>query len=245
VHRFDTTDDLTLARETLADRMTTQLRQQILSGRLRPGDQMPTERELQEAFGVGRTTVREALHGLISSGFIERRSNQLLVRDRREIPGESLDMAALAARVSVEDVISTRKVLEGKACELAAVRWEGDDIEALRAALDAMRGVSGAQYHEADAVFHTTIVQLSHNTVLQQVYDSSKDLFFKLPAFWRVFAANAGRSNGPITGWEGHRPIVDAIERRDGAEAARLSDELLDRVAGTLVRRLASRPSES
>ena len=58
-------------------------------------------------------------------------------------------------------------------------------------------------------------------------------------------ATNAGRSNGPITGWEGHRPIVEAIERRDGAEAARLSDELLDHVAGTLVQRLASRQSDS
>lgn len=235
---------LKLARETLADRMTTQLRQQILSGRLSPGDLLPTERELREAFGVSRTTVREALHGLVTSGFLERRSNQLYVRDRRDIPAREIDYGELAARHSVEDVYETRKALESKAVELAARNWVDDDIDVLRAALDGMRDASGAAYHAADVEFHTTVVLLSKNTVLQQVYDESKHLFFRLPSFWRVFGGAATADPPPptkITGWEGHVPIVDAIERRDGREAARLNDELLDQVATTLIGRMANR----
>jgi DNA-binding FadR family transcriptional regulator len=234
---------LKLARETLADRMTTQLRQQILSGRLKPGDPLPTERELREAFGVSRTTVREALHGLVASGFLERRSNQLYVRDRQDIPPREIDYGELAARHSVEDVYETRKALESKAVELAARNWVDDDIDTLRAALEAMRGAEGADYHAADVAFHTTVVRLSKNTVLQQVYEDSKHLFFRLPSFWRVFGSTQAAQTGPtkITGWEGHVPIVDAIERRDGAEAVRLSEALLDQVASTLIRRMVSR----
>ena len=233
---------LKLARETLADRMTTQLRQQILSGRLKPGDPLPTERELREAFGVSRTTVREALHGLVSSGFLERRSNQLHVRDRQDIPPREIDYGELAARHSVEDVYETRKALESKAVELAARNWVEGDIDTLRAALELMRWADGADYHAADVAFHTTVVLLSKNTVLQQVYEDSKHLFFRLPSFWRVFGSTQTAPARPtkITGWEGHVPIVDAIERRDGREAARLNDELLDQVATTLIRRMVS-----
>jgi GntR family transcriptional repressor for pyruvate dehydrogenase complex len=234
---------LRLARETLADRMTTQLRQQILSGRLNTGDLLPTERELREAFGVSRTTVREALHGLVTSGFLERRSNQLYVRDRRDIPEREIDYGELAARHSVEDVYETRKALESKAVELAARNWVEGDMELLRAVLDKMRGAGGATYHAADVEFHTTIVHLSRNTVLEQVYEESKHLFFRLPSFWRVFGAQgAGQAEATkITGWEGHLPIVEAIERRDAAEAVRLNTDLLDQVATTLIGRMAAR----
>lgn len=233
--------DLKLARETLADRMTTQLRQQILSGRLNPGDLVPTERELREAFGVSRATVREALHGLVSSGFLERRSNQLFVRDRREIPADEIDYGELAARLSVADVFETRKALESKAVEQAAKNWVDDDIERLRAILKRMRPGIGPDYHAADVDFHTSIVRMSRNTVLLQVYESSKHLFFRLPSFWRVFSSPDAEPTRAITGFDGHVPLADAIERRDADEAVRVNNELLDRVASTLVHRLSAR----
>jgi len=57
-----------ITRVTLADSVIDQLRKQILSGGLAPGERLPTERELCAAFGVGRTTVREALKGLTFDG---------------------------------------------------------------------------------------------------------------------------------------------------------------------------------
>jgi len=237
--------DLKLARETLADRMTTQLRQQILSGRLSPGDLVPTERELREAFGVSRTTVREALHGLVASGFLERRSNQLFVRDRREIPDHEVDYAELAARVSVADVYETRRALESAAVAGAARHWGDGDIDELRAILETMRGGVGPEYHSADIDFHTAIVRISRNAVLLQVYESSKHLFFRLPSFWRVFSSHDPRAQRAITGYEGHAPLVDAIEQREVERAVRINDELLDRVASTLVQRMSAGQSSA
>lgn len=232
--------DLKLARETLADRMTIQLRQQILSGRLAPGDLVPTERELREAFGVSRTTVREALHGLVTSGFLERRSNQLYVRDRTEIPDDEVDLAELAARLSVEDVFETRRALESAAVAAAARNWADGEVDELRSILERMRPGIGPDYHSADVEFHTAIVRMSRNAVLLQVYESSTHLFFRLPSFWRVFARQHSDPARAITGFDGHAPLVDAIERRDADEAVRVNDALLDRVASTLVHRLSA-----
>ncbi|HRD99911.1 MAG TPA: FCD domain-containing protein [Ilumatobacteraceae bacterium] len=224
-------------RETLADRMSSQLRQQILSGRLAPGQAMPTERELGDAFGVGRTTVREALRGLIHSGFLERRGHTLLVRDRNEIGADDVSLAEMAARISVEDLYDTRKALEAHAVALAARNWADGDIDALREALEQMKGKLGADYHAADVAFHMLIARIGKNAVMQQVYEMATNLFFKLPSFWRVFSPQQGPAK-PITGYDGHRSVVDAIEARDADLAVRLSDELLDRVKHTLIERM-------
>jgi DNA-binding GntR family transcriptional regulator len=82
---------------------------------------------------------------------------------------------------------------------------------------------------------------MSRNAVLLQVYQSSKHLFFRLPSFWRIFAGHDPVTTKAITGFEGHQPLVDAIERRDAEAAVRCNDELLDRVTATLVQRLSSR----
>src|SRR5688500_20040588 len=79
---------------------------------------MPSERALREAFGVGRTTVREALNGLIASSFVERRNNQLVVCDPALLPEHEVDIASLAARLSVADVFETRKRSEEHTSEL-------------------------------------------------------------------------------------------------------------------------------
>jgi DNA-binding GntR family transcriptional regulator len=103
-----------------------------------------------------------------------------------------------------------------------------------------MRGGVGPEYHSADIEFHTAIVRMSRNAVLLQVYESSKYLFFRLPSFWRVFASHDRDAAKAITGYDGHAPLVDAIERHDASEAMRLNDELLDRVSRTLVERLST-----
>ena len=232
-------NEFKLPRETLADRVTDQLRHQILAGRLEAGELVPTEKDLREAFGVGRTTIREALHGLVVSGFLERRSNQLYVRDRSAIPEQEIDYAAMSARVSVHDVFEARKAIESSAIALAAERWDGDDITTLRSRLTAMRDQHGAEYHAADIEFHTTIFRIAKNPVLLEVYENSHGLFFKLPSFWRLFHHDGPDAAGvPITGWEGHRHIVDAIEARDADGAVAVNARMLDRVAQTLIDRV-------
>jgi DNA-binding FadR family transcriptional regulator len=230
-----------LTRVTLADTLLTQLRQQILSGRLAPGEQMPSERELCEAFGVGRTTVREALHGLVAAGFVERRSAKLVVRDPRRLAEHEADYAALAATISVEDVYDTRKLLECRLVEIATRNWAEDDLDTVRPPLEAMRTSADEEaYHAADIDFHVALARLSKRPVLVQVYESNLHLFFRLPAFWRVFSAHPEDPPRDVgAGWAGHVRVLEAIERRDVDAAVRSTWDLLDRVQRNLVERMA------
>src|SRR6266567_8814340 len=157
---------LVLKRETLADRLLIQLRRQILSGVLAPGERIPSEQDLSLAFGVGRTTVREALGGLVGSGFARRQRNRLVVADHALLGAEEVNFATLAARVSVRDVYETRKLFEVKAMQLAAEHWNGDEIADLRIILDEMRTQDVDAFHESDISFHLALVRLSKNPVL-------------------------------------------------------------------------------
>jgi len=223
-----------IPRDTLADRLTVELRKQIESSRIGPGQPVPTERELCARFGVGRTTVREALHGLIAIGVVERRNGSLFVRDAP--PTEDDEPTALAASVSVAELYETRKAIEGRAVELAAQRNDRADLAKIRSALDRMRDASGDAFHAADVEFHFAVVRAAKNSALLRIYQDAEDLFFGVPALWRRMA---GRPQpNALAGWEGHREVADAIERGDGAKAAQLTNEMLDGVSELMIRRL-------
>jgi len=226
-----------LSRETLADRLFDQLRQQVLSGRLAPGNRLPSEREIGEAFGVGRTTVREALGGLVSAGFVEREGRALVVRDPHTIGELALDFAVVASRDSVEHVYDVRKLVEVHAIRLAALNRTPEDLRALHDQLDRMDTDDPEQYHAADPEFHAAIAKASANPVLYQLFLSSKQVFFKLPAFWRVFAPGSQMSSGPRigSGYKGHAELVEAIDAGDPDPAGQLMHDHLDRVEKGLV----------
>ena len=209
-----------LSRETLADRLQEQLKRQMLSGRLAPGAVMPSERELREVFGVGRTTVREALQGLVSSGFLSRESGRLIVQHPTDISPRMLDLAARASDASVQQVFDVRKLLEIHAAGLAADNRTADDLAEIAGCLGRMDTQDEAQYHTADRSFHCAVVRASHNTVLAELYEAGIGLFFRKPAFWRVFTRAPEQRLRVGSGYEGHLQIYDAIARPD-ADLAR------------------------
>jgi GntR family transcriptional repressor for pyruvate dehydrogenase complex len=220
-----------LSRETLADRLLADLERQILSGRILPGQALPNERELCEAFAVGRTTVREASQGLLAVGLVERVGKALIVSDFMGLCQEDLGLASLASRVSIDEVYETRKLIEVHSVRLAARYRSDEDLLRLIAILETMDTTDTEKYHSSDIDFHTAVVFASGNSVLSQVYESSKHLFFKLPAFWRLFAHQENAKTATIgSGIEGHRRIYHAIESRDLDLAENLMFEHLDDV---------------
>ena len=204
-----------LSRETLADRLQEQLKRQMLSGRLVPGATMPSERELCEAFGVGRTTVREALQGLVSSGFLAREAGRLVVRHPSDISPRMLDLAARASDASVQQVFDVRKLLEIHAAGLAATNRTADDLTHIAGCLQRMDTQDETQYHTADRSFHCAVVRASRNTVLAELYEAGIGLFFREPAFWRVFTRAPEQRHRVGSGYQGHLQIHNAIVRED------------------------------
>ena len=224
-----------LSRETLADRLQEQLKRQMLSGRLASGAAMPSERELREAFGVGRTTVREALQGLVSSGFLIRDSGRLIVRHPSDISPLMLDLAARASDASVQQVFDVRKLLEIHAAALAAANRTSDDLAELAECLGRMDTEDETQYHTADRSFHCAVVRASQNTILAELYEAGLGLFFRNPAFWRVFTRSPEQRHRVGSGYQGHLQIHDAIVRQDRALAAEQMRRHLHRVEQSLL----------
>jgi len=231
-----------LKRETLADRVLAQLRRQILSGALAPGQRLPSEQDLSVAFGVGRTTIREALGGLIASGMARRQRNRLVVTEHALLGTEDVTYATLAARISVRDVYEVRKLFEVKAAELAAEHWTPGDLAEVQSILEEMRAADVERFHQADVSFHLALVRLSRNPILIESFERSRDLFFRLPGYWRVFTQPPRRARRRDVvhraKFQEYERIVRAIELRDPQAAARAMLEHLVAVQRDLIEHL-------
>jgi GntR family transcriptional repressor for pyruvate dehydrogenase complex len=146
---------------------------------LNPGDQLPSEGQLHQDLGVGRSTVREAVRILVHLGVVETRQGQgTFVGRRRAIHGESLIDRLVDAHVP--DVHEARRAMEMEAVGLAAERRNDADLKAMRAALKACRDAVArkdmVRFAQADRKFHTLVVEATANSVLVGLYGELSDV---------------------------------------------------------------------
>ena len=224
-----------LNHRTLAESLLTQLTRQIVIGALPPGSPLPTERALQEAFGVGRTTVREALQRLQAAGFVDRVGKRLIVRGRA---ATDLSEAAASAEAAIRDGFETRKLLEVEGARLAALHRSDRDLERLRDMLTAMGTADEIGFHRVNQEFHLLIAQMSGNKVLAEVYENSLPLFFRSQSYWQLFEAGLGPRPLAGGGQAGHQRIFDTVAAGSAAGAAQAMGEYLDRVRDSLIERV-------
>ncbi len=165
-------------RPRLADRVVAQLQALIRDRGLQPGDRLPAERALALELGISRTALREAIARLSSQSVLRaRQGGGTYVAD---IPAQDATQP-LAPYLTVFrsdpeyrfDVLEIRHGLEGMAAWHAALRATPEDHTRIAAAFDAMLAVHGhddpAGEARADAAFHLSIAEASHNLVLLQV----------------------------------------------------------------------------
>lgn len=171
-------DDLSLEKVRPAyEQVTEQLRAQILGGRLRAGDRLPSEAELLTIFGVSRSTIREALRGLAARDLVhtERGVNggtfvsQVDVSKVSSYLEASLRLMSGNDAVSVQEILEAREVVEVPAARLAAQRATTDQIQALEVV--SQRDVHtprelGERRFEDHKTFHTLLVEASGNRLL-------------------------------------------------------------------------------
>ncbi|TMV82708.1 transcriptional regulator NanR [Thioclava sp. BHET1] len=166
-----------IVRRKLSDEVFDRLRGMIRSGELRPGDPMPSERDLMERFGVGRPAVREALQSMHTMGLItishgERsRVNELSADSVLERVDEVAQMMLSAAPDQLDYLKEARRMFEVGLVRLAAARATAQDVEDLRAILARQRGHLGAAepFMQADIAFHGRIAAMSGNPIMAAV----------------------------------------------------------------------------
>jgi DNA-binding FadR family transcriptional regulator len=119
-----------ISRLTVSDGIRDALLESIRSGALVPGGRVPSERSLCEEFGVARTSVREAIQGLVSLGVITKRANRTYVAE--QLPGTTLAGHANRKR-HLEELLEVRRIVEIPIARLAATRADADDRAQIRA----------------------------------------------------------------------------------------------------------------
>ncbi len=166
-----------IVRRKLSDEVLARLKSLITGGTLKPGDGMPSERELMERFGVGRPAVREALQALAGMGLVAISHGE---RARVLQPSASsiLRQVDSAAKImlssssdSLEHLKSARIFFERGMVREAAEKAMPADIEALRSILDSQRALLGDAdgFIDADMAFHTRIASISGNPIYAAV----------------------------------------------------------------------------
>lgn len=205
-----------------------QIRDLIRSGELPIGTRLPAERDLCERMNVSRLTLREALRGLEVSGLIQIRAGAhggaFVTAPDTDRAGQGLtdllSTAGLSAAQVTEARISFELGVVGHICERATE----DDLRELRALCDQAEQARelGSYTVEMSYDFHLRAARASHNPAIVMIMGSIRDAVLMS---MRV-AHHEGKQ-----GVEEHRAFVDAIARRDAAEARQVLAAHLQRTA--------------
>jgi GntR family transcriptional repressor for pyruvate dehydrogenase complex len=198
-----------------------ELQNQIRRGELRPGDQLPSERQLAGLFGASRGSVREALRALELSGVIlSRQGGGNFVSEIP--PGTStqpLSQFLERQREHLLDLSEARQMFEPRLAFLAAERATPDDIDALRRAVEeqerGLREDDVDAVFNADRLFHQTIAEAARNQTFIMLHNYLSDLV----AGGRREAVENSSSRRTQSAKD-HRAIYDAIASGGAAAAS-------------------------
>ncbi|MEV5570606.1 FadR/GntR family transcriptional regulator [Spirillospora sp. NPDC052269] len=213
----------TARRSSLVEQVIDQLKGEIVAGTWPVGVRIPPEPVLSESLGVGRNTVREAVRALTHAGILESlQGDGTYVRATSEMSGA---MRRRLERAELVETLEIRRGLEVEAARLAAARRTPADLAAIELAL-ARRDAAWAngdtsEFVEADLVFHTAVVEATHNGMLIELY---RDFSAALRA--SIGAAGAVVEHVDIP----HSPIAAAVAAGDGEAAASAARRCLDQI---------------
>jgi len=209
----------TVRRNKVYEGVAKQIERLILK-KLRPGDKLPSERELAELLAVSRSSIRDAIRSLELTGMVEPRQGAGTIV--REISSDSLVNPLANARKRKEELIGElldfRMMLEPPLAARAATRVSSDEVSEMEEILERqekkVRG--GESTIGEDSEFHYAVALASGNSVVLKVLDTLMDL---LRDSRERSLQVEGRQQKSVAG---HRRILDALKRHD-SEAAKVA----------------------
>lgn len=164
-----------IQKKSLADEVAARLSEQISLGQYKVNEQLPIEPELMKNFGVGRSTIREAIKILANSGLLRVQQGIGTFVDQLTANKEPMDLRL--KRANVKDLDEVRQLLEMKIAEKAALNRTESDIIAIRAHLENRKRAAKEglvdECIEADVQFHISIAEASKNEILADLYKSA------------------------------------------------------------------------
>jgi GntR family transcriptional repressor for pyruvate dehydrogenase complex len=159
-------------RRTVAQSIVEQVKELVLQGKLHPGQKLPSERELAEQLGAGRSSVREATSAMLAMGIIEIRPGEgAYVRpDFPQSMLDSVEWSAFMLNQHSADLFEARVAIETSTAKLAASRATREDQDQLDRLVKQMaRAATLEEFIDLDIEFHLTLAKASQNLVMHDI----------------------------------------------------------------------------
>jgi GntR family transcriptional regulator, sialic acid-inducible nan operon repressor len=224
-----------IVRRKLSDEVFDRLKAMITSGEVKPGDSMPSERELMERFGVGRPAIREAMQALSSLGLLtishgERaRVLALTARSVTQRVDAAAQIMLATSPGSLDSLKDARLFFERGMARQAAAKAKRADIAQLNRLVGTQRAMLGGdlgRFIQVDMEFHTAIAAISGNPIFAAVSEA-------MLGWLQLYRAELLHWSGKETvTLAEHEAIVQAIEEGDAEAAEQAMVHHLNRSAG-------------
>ncbi len=178
----NSSDDMTnmktnsiIQKKSLAEEVAEQLQKEITEGKLKEGDKLPIEPELMKIFGVGRSTIREAIKMLLNRGYLSVQQGRGTFVESQMPTSEPFEQRL--KRADIRDLYDVRKILEAAIAERAALRRTEQDLKEIqRYAMERKTSAKDGllkECIEADIHFHVAVAKATHNEILFELYRSA------------------------------------------------------------------------
>ena len=226
-----------IEQKKVSSQIVDQVKTLIASGKLKPGDTLPPERELMKVFNVSRPTLREALNMLSIMGFIQVSQRQR-TRVKSLVPSNITEPLRHLLKEDIKtslELIDARAIIETANAALAAERADEEDLSRLDNCIEKMRIKlqEDDTVNTEDANFHLTIAEATHNKIQTHLMFSIYDLLKETVGlcYYNDEADNIFKQ---------HCRIVEAIKNKDPQQARDRMEEHLSYIKSLVSRLLDS-----
>ena len=225
----------TIRRNKLYEEVADKLQYWILN-EMKPGDKLPPERQLGQLFGVGRSSIRDAVRRLQAMGLVEPHQGRGTVVCEVSDSSIVTPLASVLVRKRklVAELLDVRKIIEPGIAARAARNATPEQIAEIEAILDrqAERTKRGESVIEEDSAFHYSLALAADNSVVLRVLDVLMDLLQKSREHSLQVKGRAPKSLA------GHRSIISAVKRKDVAAAEAAMRRHLEQIETVVVKQV-------
>lgn len=210
--------------------VASQIEEAVLTGTLKEGDRLPSERDLAETFNISRRTLRESLRVVEEKGLIEIRSTGAFARmATSEKLSQSLGLALRSKKIAWKDVVQFRSEIEGTIAQRAATCATNEDIAELE---DIVRKISllleqkpldWNGYLQLDISLHLKLAEMIGNPIYRMILQTFLD---NLMPFYEAYRSNEQEFS--LENLENLKKIVSSIKKHDSLAARQAIIEHLD-----------------
>ena len=237
----DYLDSIKVERESISRKIIRRILKHIKKVGLKPGDKLPSEKELMEKMEVGRSSIREALHALVTVDILETKPGKGYYVKRKSnifcLPGGSELAEVLIEEQDFMALIEVRKFLEKKTAVLACRRATEEDIRKVKEIMEQIREAGEKEDNISDVTvkLHLALAEATKNPILVQLLDQIVPLIVTKARLMEL---------PPEKDVEIHAGVAKALEERDEEALKSWVDEHLDYLKERFIDHVESQESD-